>query len=66
MIGFLIAGIVAVFVGRDAQKYRMNPWGWGIFVFFILIVGLPVYFIVRSKKEKKMRLDSEDILDFED
>tara|TARA_B100001094_G_scaffold269910_1_gene274461 strand:- start:728 stop:922 length:195 start_codon:yes stop_codon:yes gene_type:complete len=63
MIGILIAAIVGVLVGRDAKKYRMNTWAWGIFVFLILIIGLPAYFIVRENKKKKIRLDSEDILD---
>ena len=48
LIGFLIALVAGILVGQDAQKRGMNPWGWGIFVFLILIIGLPVYLIVKK------------------
>lgn len=49
-IGFTVALIVAIFVGQDASKRGMNPWGWGIGVFFMLIIFLPIYLIVRKPK----------------
>ena len=48
LIGVIIALIAAILVGQDAQKRGMSPWGWGIFVFLILIIGLPAYFIARK------------------
>ncbi|MBL7111520.1 MAG: hypothetical protein ISS19_06225 [Bacteroidales bacterium] len=50
LIGILIALLVGILVGQDAKKRGMSPWAWGIFVFLILIIGLPVYFIVRKPK----------------
>ncbi|MFZ4400597.1 MAG: PLDc N-terminal domain-containing protein [Bacteroidales bacterium] len=47
-IGLIISFIAAILVGQDAKKRGMNEWGWGLFVFFILIIGLIVYFIVRK------------------
>lgn len=47
-LGLCIALIVAILVGQDASKRGMDPWGWGIFVFFIMIIGLPCYFIFRK------------------
>jgi hypothetical protein len=47
-IGFLIALVAGILVGLDAQKRGMSPWGWGVFVFLILIIGLPVYLIVKK------------------
>ena len=50
ILGYIIAAFVAYLVGQDAIKRGMNPWGWGIFVFLIMIVGLPCYFIFRKPK----------------
>ena len=50
IIGILIALLVAILVGRDAKTRGMNAWAWGIFVFLILIIGLPAYFIARKPK----------------
>ena len=47
-VGLCIAAIAGILVGRDAAKRGMSAWGWGIFVFLILIVGLPVYLIVKK------------------
>ena len=52
LIAICIAGIIGILVGDNARKYGMNPIGWGAFVFLIMIVGLPTYFIVRSRREK--------------
>lgn len=53
LIGALIALIIAIIVGKDAQSRGMNPWLWGIFNFLILIVALPIYLIVRKPKLEK-------------
>lgn len=34
-------------VGKDAAKRGMSPWGWGLFVAFLFIIGLPMYLIMR-------------------
>jgi hypothetical protein len=47
-IGLFIAAIAGILVGQDAAKRGMSPWGWGLFVFLILIIGLPVYLIVKK------------------
>ncbi|MGE5558379.1 MAG: hypothetical protein ACM3WV_07160 [Bacillota bacterium] len=47
-IGLMIAAAAGIMVGMDAEKRGMNPWGWGIFVFLLCIIGLPVYLIVRK------------------
>ena len=50
LIGVLIALLAGILVGQDAKKRGMSAWGWGIFVFLILIIGLPAYFIARKPK----------------
>jgi hypothetical protein len=47
-IGFLIALIIAVLVAQDANKRGMNGVLWGIGVFLLCIVFLPLYLIVRK------------------
>ncbi len=48
LVFLLLPLTAAIFVGKDAQKRGMNPIGWGIGVFLILIVFLPIYFMVRK------------------
>lgn len=62
-IGLFIALAVAIWVGQDASKRGMNPWGWGIFVFLILIIGLPVYLATRKPIGSGVRGSSDDLLD---
>jgi len=50
VIGVIIATIAGILVAQDAKKRGMNATGWGLFVFFLLIIGLPAYFIVRKPK----------------
>ncbi len=56
LIGLIISFVVARFITSDAYKRGMNGLGWGISTFFLMIIVLPVYFIVRKpiieKKEK--------------
>ncbi|WP_439184532.1 hypothetical protein [Carboxylicivirga taeanensis] len=56
LIGALVALTVALFVAKDAEKRGMNPWGWGAFVFLMLIIGLPAYFIARKPKKQEDEL----------
>jgi hypothetical protein len=50
LIGVIIALVIAILIGKDASKRGMNAWGWGIGVFLLLIVFLPLYFIMRKPK----------------
>jgi len=50
ILGMIIALIVAICVGNDAEKRGMNAWGWGIGVFLLMILFLPLYFIFRKPK----------------
>ena len=50
VLGLIIAAIVGILVGQDASKRGMNAWGWGIGVFLLMIVFLPLYFILRKPK----------------
>ena len=46
--GFLIALLIAIWVATDANKRGMNGVAWAIGVFFLCIVFLPIYLIVRK------------------
>jgi len=48
ILGLIIAFVVAILVGKDAEKRGMSALGWGLGVFFIMIIFLPLYFIVRK------------------
>jgi hypothetical protein len=50
LLGILIVLVVAILIGNDASKRGMNAWGWGIGVFLLLIIFLPLYFIMRKPK----------------
>jgi len=53
-IGFIIPLICGILVGNDAEQRGMNGFVWGTFVFLFLIVGLPIYALLREpKKEEK-------------
>lgn len=53
ILAFLIPLSAAIVVGRDAAERNMNAWGWGIFTFFILILAVPIYLMVRDPKGPK-------------
>ena len=48
VFGLIIAGVIGVLIAKDANSRGMNGTGWGIFVFLICIVALPIYLIVRK------------------
>ncbi len=48
LIALIIALIVAILIGKDASKRGMNSIGWGIGVFALMIIFLPLYFILRK------------------
>tara|TARA_B100001059_G_C17568268_1_gene443617 strand:+ start:406 stop:582 length:177 start_codon:yes stop_codon:yes gene_type:complete len=48
IVGLIIAAIIGVLIAKDANSRGMNGAGWGIFVFLICIVALPLYLVVRK------------------
>ena len=50
IIGLLIALVVGIVVGNDASKRGMRAFWWGLGVFLLMIVFLPLYFILRKPK----------------
>ena len=66
IIGMFIAFFIAVFIAQDASKRNMNPWGWGIGVFLLLIVFLPLYFITRKPLAEAGSNYQSDVLDASD
>lgn len=48
LFGLIIAATVGVLIAKDANSRGMNGTGWGIFVFLICIIALPIYLIVRK------------------
>ena len=48
ILGLIIALVVGILIGQDAEKRGMNGLGWGLGVFLLMIVFLPVYLIVRK------------------
>lgn len=63
MIGALIALVIAIAIGQDAKKRGMNPWGWGIGVFLLLIIFLPLYFILRKPKLEDQKASNDEVID---
>ena len=61
LIGLIIPAVAAYWVYTDATSRGMNAIVWALFTFFILIIGLPAYFIMRQPKIAEMA--GEDILD---
>ena len=53
VFGIIIAAIIAVLIAKDANSRGMNGTGWGIFVFLICIVALPVYLVVRKPVQEE-------------
>ena len=53
LVALLIPLAVAVWVGIDASRRNMSmPGLWALFVFLILILGLPIYLIVATRHPK--------------
>ena len=49
-IGILISAVLAVYVAQDASKRSMNGALWGIGIFLLCPVFLPMYVVVRRPK----------------
>ena len=48
LLGIIIAAIVGILIGRDAESRGMSGIGWGLFSFLVCIVAVPIYLIVRK------------------
>ena len=46
--GFVVAVLLAVLIAKDAQQRGMNGVLWGVGVFLLCIVFLPLYLIMRN------------------
>ncbi len=51
ILAVIIASLIGVAVAYDAKDRDMNPIGWGLLVSLFMIVGLPLYFIMRKPKK---------------
>ncbi len=67
MIGIIIAALAGIAVGNDAKKRGMNGGAWGLGVFLLLIILLPIYFIKRKPllADQVDKLDSDTIDDLD-
>jgi len=53
-----------IWVGYDADKRGMNPWGWGIGTFLLLIIILPLYLLTRQPiQDRSSSYLDDDIID---
>ena len=50
MLGLIIAVVIGIIIGMDAQSRGMSGVGWGIFTALICIVAVPIYLIVRKPR----------------
>jgi hypothetical protein len=49
-IGLVIAAVIGVLIGKDAQSRGMSGLGWGIFSFLVCIIAVPIYLVVRKPR----------------
>jgi uncharacterized protein YacL len=50
IFGLIIALVVAILIGKDAGQRGMSGIGWGIFTFFLCIIAVPIYLVVRKPR----------------
>ena len=60
IIAMLILLPISYEVFKDARSRGMNAAAWAIFVFLMLIIGLPAYFIMRKPKIEEAEEDQEE------
>jgi high-affinity Fe2+/Pb2+ permease len=54
LLGLLISGAATYWVYTDAKSRNMNyAWMWATLTFLVIIVGLPLYVILRKPLTKK-------------
>ena len=49
----VVSLIVANLIARDAKARGMNAPAWGWFTFFLMIVAVPIYVVVRAPRLEK-------------
>lgn len=52
LFGLIIAVVIAILIGKDAESRGMSGVGWGIFTFLICIVAVPIYLVVRKPRKE--------------
>lgn len=55
IFGLVIAAVIGVLIGRDAESRGMSGLGWGIFSFLICLVAVPIYLVVRKPRLDERR-----------
>ena len=50
IFGLIVAVVIGIFIGMDAQSRGMSGVGWGIFTALLCIVAVPIYLIVRKPR----------------
>lgn len=50
VIALVIAAIIGVVIGQDAEARGMSGVGWGFFSFCLAIVAVPLYLVVRKPR----------------
>lgn len=50
IIAILLLLPLSIWVGNDADSRGMNGFGWGVAVFLVMIIALPLYFVTRGPK----------------
>jgi hypothetical protein len=50
VIGLVIAAVIGVLIGKDAESRGMSGIGWGIFSFLICVIAVPIYLVVRKPR----------------
>ncbi len=50
IFGILIAVVIGFLIGKDAEARGMSGLGWGAFSFFICIIAVPIYLVVRKPR----------------
>jgi len=53
-VGFIIAGLIGLWVAQDAYqrgKALIEAFAWGVGVFALLLVVLPIYLYIRPRRK---------------
>ncbi len=60
LIAIFILLFISGWVRKDANSRGMNGMAWSIFVFLILIIGLPTYLLMRKPKVEENNYEREE------
>ena len=56
---FIVSMVMGLIIGSDAENRGMNGRVWGICTFFLLILIVPIYLLVRNPIKKKCKYCAE-------